>query len=79
MTCPREIRSTLLLHNRSTYQYCQQSTYGAAVYQMAILLAKASAKMSAMASMKMSMMVLAILSVKISAMVSGRRRRCYWR
>ena len=87
--------STLLLHNRSTYQYCQRSSYGAAVYRMAIMSVKAFAKMSttvsamvsamlsakasAMASAKMSTMVSAILSVKMSAMVSGRCWRCYWR
>ena len=78
----------ILLHNRSTHQYYQRRSYGAAVYRMAIL----SAKMSTMVSAKVSAMVSAILSAKVSAMasakismmvsailsemVSGRRRRC---
>ena len=85
-TTSSEVHSCCII-DLATYQYYQRSSYGAAVYRMAILSAKMStmvsamvsaillAKVSAMASAKISMMVSAILS----EMVSGRRRRCYRR
>ena len=90
MTSPRErpdLPEYIVVVYRSSYQCCQRSSYGAAVYRMAMMSEKASAmvsakmaaKASAMVSAKVSAMVSAKMAAKVSAMVSGRRRRCYRR
>ena len=75
MTSPRErpdLPEYIVVVYRSSYQCCQRSSYGAAVYRMAMMSEKASAMVSAKMAAKASTM----LSARMSAILYPAAPQC---